>query len=202
LVCIIRASTVLRRASDCAGLRSGSYLVGSSTIPASVAAWRRLRFAAVVWKYVSAAASMPQALLGHHVRDLDGLPQLVKLAAQGVGGGRLLRRGAAEPLEHKHALDVLLLDCGAALDRLVLDVVDQGADRALDVEGAARPVAVILDRDDRREHVGRDLVVAYRLPVKARIRLSRAEVHAVYVRDQVSLAVEDLGPLRQVRSVK
>ena len=62
-VCAIRASTVLRRSSDVAGLWIGSYAVGFSTMPASVAAWSRVSFAAVVLKYVSAAASMPHAPL-------------------------------------------------------------------------------------------------------------------------------------------
>ena len=62
-VCAIRASTVLRRSSDVAGLASGSYSDGFSTMPASVAACTMVSFAAVVLKYVSAAASMPQAPL-------------------------------------------------------------------------------------------------------------------------------------------
>ena len=54
---------MLRRSSAVAGLWIGSYAVGFSTMPASVAAWSRVSFAAVVLKYVSAAASMPHAPL-------------------------------------------------------------------------------------------------------------------------------------------
>ena len=63
LVSPIRASTVLRRVRALAGLLIGSYAVGFSTMPASVAAWAMVSLAAVVLKYVSAAASMPQAPL-------------------------------------------------------------------------------------------------------------------------------------------
>ncbi len=55
----IRASTVLRRVTERSGLLWGSYFVGFSTMPASVAAWVTDSLAAVVPKYVSAAASIP-----------------------------------------------------------------------------------------------------------------------------------------------
>ena len=49
-VCAIRASTVLRRSRDTPGCRIGSYCVGFSTMPASVAAWVTVSLDAVVPK--------------------------------------------------------------------------------------------------------------------------------------------------------
>jgi type IV secretory pathway protease TraF len=62
-VAAILASTVSRRVIAVPGSRIGLYFVGSSTMPASVAAWVMVSLAAVVLKYVSAAASTPQAPL-------------------------------------------------------------------------------------------------------------------------------------------
>ena len=62
-VCEIRASTVLRRSVAVTGFFSGLYCDGFSTMPASVAACTMVSLAAVVLKYVSAAASTPQAPL-------------------------------------------------------------------------------------------------------------------------------------------
>jgi hypothetical protein len=49
-VCTIRARTVLRRSSAVDGCRYGSYPVGFSTIPASVAAWGSVSLSGVVLK--------------------------------------------------------------------------------------------------------------------------------------------------------
>ena len=59
LVWAIRASTVLRRSRTTPGCCLGSYFDGFSTMPARVAAWVTDSFAALVPKYVSAAASIP-----------------------------------------------------------------------------------------------------------------------------------------------
>ena len=108
-------------------------------------------------------------LLGHGVRDLNRHAQLVDLAGHGVRRRRLLRRRVVERLQDEHVLHVLLLKRGTALDRLVLQVVHERAQGALDVEGAVLPEAVVLDRDDRHQHGRRDLVVADGLPVDARV---------------------------------
>ena len=50
LVCAIRASTVLRRVTAVVGSVIGSYLVGFSTMPASVAAWVTVSLSTVVPK--------------------------------------------------------------------------------------------------------------------------------------------------------
>ena len=134
-------------------------------------------------------------------------PQLVQLAAQrlrvrglqGLAVFRLLR------LEQEHVLHVLLRDGGAALDRLVLEVVHRGPDGAAQVDRAVLPVPRVLDGDDRVRHVGRDLVVADRLPVPAEVVQVVAvigRVDAVDVGEEVAVPVQDLRPLRQARAAQ
>ena len=90
-------------------------------------------------------------LLGLLVGDRDGEPQLVQLSGHCVLVGRLslLQVGSRQD---QHVLDVLLGDTGTTLHGLVLQVVDERTQGALEVQGAFLPEPVVLDRHDRLPH--------------------------------------------------
>ena len=86
----------------------------------------------------------------------DGITQLADLAGVGLlgrGGPLLVGLGLVE----ERLLHHLLGDRGATLDRPAVGLVGhEGAQRALQVEGAVLVEAVVLDSDDRLHHRPRD----------------------------------------------
>ena len=117
----------------------------------------------------------------------DRVAELADLARVGLlGRGLALLVGLR--LVEQRLLDHLLGDRRAALHRAAVGLVgDEGADGALEVEGAVLVEAVVLDRDDRLDHGPRDR--------------GQRHVDAVLVverGDQVAVDVVDARLLRQV----
>ena len=130
--------------------------------------------------------ALEDPVLGVVLLEGDGVAQLAELAGVGVvGGGRRLFLGLR--LVEQGLLDHLLRDRGSALDRAARLVGHERADGAADVEGAVLVEAVVLDRDDRLDHLARDLL--------------EPDVDAVLVverGDEGAVGVVDPGLLRQL----
>ena len=102
--------------------------------------------------------TLEDPVLGVLLLEGDRVAELADLAGEGVLDGRLaLLLGLR--LAQQRQLDHLLGDRRATLDHAAGGLVgDQGAQRALHVEGAVLVEAVVLDRDDRLPHHPGDLL--------------------------------------------
>ena len=130
--------------------------------------------------------ALEDPVLGVVLLEGDRVAQLAQLARVGVVG-RGLALGLGAGLAEQGELDHLLGDGRATLDHAVAGLVgDEGAQRALQVEGPVLVEAVVLDRHDRLHHRPRDLV-----------ERDADAVLVVQGGDDVAAAVHDPRLLRQ-----
>ena len=136
-----------------------------------------------------------QLILGHLVLDLDRYPQLADLPRGRLLGGflQLLLRGRRQ---HQGVLHVLLCDRRAALGGVVLGVIDDRAEGALEVQRTVLVEPGVLDRDDRFPHHRRDLRVTHRDAVDRVVTASAAA--RVDVGERVAVLVQNLRADRQL----
>jgi hypothetical protein len=134
-------------------------------------------------------------LLAERLLQLYGVPELLDLAARGLPGRLREARGVGVAgVVDEDVLDVLLRQRRPALGGPGAGVVDQGAQRALQVDGPVLVVPVVLDVDQRVLHDRRDLVQRHD---RAVLRVER--------RDHVALVVVDrrrLGEGREGEAVR
>ncbi len=148
--------------------------------------------------------ALEDPVLGVVLLEGDRVAELLDLALVGVRGGRLAL-GLGVRLRQQCHLGHLLGDRGTALGAAAGGlVVHEGAQRALQVQGAVLVEAVVLDRDDRRLHDRRDLVEGHVdavLVVEGRDRVAVAVQHpaALGERGRLQLLGEVLHRLRRWR---
>ena len=135
--------------------------------------------------------ALEDPVLGVLLLQRDGVAQFLELAGvagHAVGDDRCLLLLLALRLVDQGELDQLLGDRRTTLDGPAIHLVGhQRAHRALQVQRSVLVEAVVLDRDDRLEHLAADLGERDLDPVLV-----------VELGDHVALAVDDLGPLREV----
>ena len=130
--------------------------------------------------------ALEDPVLGVLLLQSDRVAELAQLARVGVVG-RGLALGLGVGLVDQRQLDQLLGDRRPALDDAVGGLVgEQGPERALHVERTVLVEAVVLDGHDRLDHDPRDLAERDDDPV---LVVDRG--------DRVTVAVQDLGPLRE-----